>query len=40
MLLNKKLREGRWENWLAKLQEYDLKIKPSKLSKNKVCVNP
>jgi hypothetical protein len=33
MLLNQQLREGRWENWLAKLQEYDLEIKPLKVVK-------
>jgi hypothetical protein len=27
MLLNQQFREGRWENWLAKLQEYDMEIK-------------
>jgi hypothetical protein len=30
MFLNQQLREGRWENWLAKIQEYDLEIKPLK----------
>jgi len=33
LLLNKQLREGRWENWLAKPQEYDLEIKPLKTVK-------
>jgi hypothetical protein len=33
MLLNQQLREGRWENWLEKLQEYDLEIKPLKVVK-------
>jgi hypothetical protein len=28
MLLNQQLREGKWENWLAKIQEYDIEIKP------------
>jgi hypothetical protein len=33
MLLNQQFREGRWENWLAKLQEYDMEIKPLKVIK-------
>jgi hypothetical protein len=33
MLLNQQLREGRWENWLAKVQEYDIEIKPLKAVK-------
>jgi hypothetical protein len=33
MLLNQQFREGRWENWLAKLQEYDIEIKPLKVVK-------
>jgi hypothetical protein len=28
MLLNQQLREGKWANWLAKIQEYDIEIKP------------
>jgi hypothetical protein len=24
------LREGKWENWLEKIQEYDIEIKPLK----------
>jgi hypothetical protein len=28
MLLNQKLREGKWANWIAKIQEYDIEIKP------------
>jgi hypothetical protein len=28
--LNKKLREGKWENWLVKIQEYDIDINPIK----------
>ena len=31
--LNHYLREGRWENWLAKLQEYDLEVNPLKVVK-------
>jgi hypothetical protein len=31
MLLNQQLKEGRWANWLAKLQEYDIEIKPLKV---------
>jgi hypothetical protein len=27
MLLNQQLREGKWDNWLAKIQEYDIEIK-------------
>jgi hypothetical protein len=33
MLLNQQLREGKWENWLAKIQEYDIEIKPLKVVK-------
>jgi hypothetical protein len=33
MLLNQKVREGKWENWLAKIQEYDIEIKPLKVVK-------
>jgi hypothetical protein len=33
MLLNQQFREGRWENWLEKLQEYDIEIKPLKVVK-------
>jgi hypothetical protein len=33
MLLNKKLREGKWDNWLETIQEYDIKIKPLKAFK-------
>jgi hypothetical protein len=32
MLLNQQLREGKWANWLAKIQEYDIEIKPLKSS--------
>jgi hypothetical protein len=35
MLLNQQLREGIWENWLAKLQEYELEIKPLKVVKGR-----
>jgi hypothetical protein len=31
MFLNQQFKEGRWENWLAKLQEYDIEIKLSRL---------
>jgi hypothetical protein len=31
MLLNQQLKEGRWANWLAMLQEYDIEIKPLKV---------
>jgi hypothetical protein len=33
MLLNQQLREGKWENLLAKIQEYDIEIKPLKAIK-------
>jgi hypothetical protein len=33
MLLNKQLREGKWANWLEKIQEYDIEIKPLKAIK-------
>jgi len=33
MLLNQQLREGKWENWLATIQEYDINIKPLKAVK-------
>ena len=35
MLLNQQLREGKWANWLAKIQEYDIEIKPLKEVKGK-----
>jgi hypothetical protein len=33
MLLNQQLREGKWANWLEKIQEYDIEIKPLKVVK-------
>jgi len=33
MLLNQQLREGKWANWLEKIQEYDIKIKTLKAIK-------
>jgi hypothetical protein len=33
MFLNHQLREGKWENWLAQIQEYDIEIKPLKVVK-------
>jgi hypothetical protein len=30
MILNQQLREGKWANWLEKIQEYDIEIKPLK----------
>jgi len=33
ILLNQQLREGKWENRLAKLQEHGLEIKPPKFIK-------
>jgi hypothetical protein len=39
MLLNQQLREGKWANWLAKIQEYDIEIKPLKVVKGKCLCN-
>jgi hypothetical protein len=33
MLLNQQLREGKWENCLTKIQEYDIEINPLKAVK-------
>ena len=33
MLRNQQLREGKWANWLEKIQEYDIKIKSLKAIK-------
>ena len=33
MLLNQQLREGKWANWLEKIQEYDIEIKTLKYIK-------
>jgi hypothetical protein len=33
MRLNQQLRKGKWANWLAKIQEYDIEIKPLKVVK-------
>jgi hypothetical protein len=33
MLLNQQFREGKWTNWLAKIQECDIEIKPLKAVK-------
>jgi hypothetical protein len=30
MLLNQQIIEGKWENWMEKIQEYDIEIKPIK----------
>ena len=35
MLLNQQLREGKWADWLEKIQEYDIYIKPLKEIKGK-----
>jgi len=35
MLLNQKLREGKRANWIPKIQEYDIEIKPQKRFKGK-----
>ena len=38
MILNQQLREGKWANWLAKIQECDIEIKPLKAVKgNGLC---
>lgn len=38
MMLIQPLREGRWANWLAKLQEYDFEVRPLKVVKGRgVC---
>jgi hypothetical protein len=39
MLLNQQLTEGRWANWLVKLQEYDIEIKPLKAIEDMIYVN-
>lgn len=31
MMLSQPLREGRWDNWLAKVQVYDIEVRPLKL---------
>jgi hypothetical protein len=33
MLLSQQLREGKWANWMEKIQEYDVEIKPLKTIK-------
>jgi hypothetical protein len=33
MILNEQLREGKWANWMEKIQEYDIEIKPLKVVK-------
>ena len=33
MILSQPLREGRWANWLEKLQEFDIEVKPLKVVK-------
>jgi hypothetical protein len=35
ILLNQQLRKGKWDNWLVKIQEYDIEIKPLKEIKGK-----
>jgi hypothetical protein len=35
MLLGQQLREGKWANWLEKIQEYDIEIKPLKIVRGK-----
>jgi len=39
ILLNQQLREGKWANWLEKIQEYDIEIKPLKVVKGKGLCN-
>jgi hypothetical protein len=36
MLLNQQLREGKWVNWMSKIQEYDIDIKPLKAIKGQI----
>lgn len=33
MILSQQVREGRWSNWLEKLQEFDIKVRPPKVVK-------
>jgi hypothetical protein len=33
MFLNQQLREGKWDNWMEKIQEYDIEIKLVKVIK-------
>lgn len=35
MMLSKSLREGRWANWLEKLQEFDIEVRTLKVVKGK-----
>ena len=35
MMLSQPLREERWTNWLAKLQEDDVEVRPLKVVKGK-----
>jgi len=35
ILLSQQLREGKWANWLEKIQEYDIEIKPLKIVRGK-----
>jgi hypothetical protein len=39
MLLNQDLREEKWSNWLAKIQECDIELKPLKVFKGKGLCN-
>jgi hypothetical protein len=39
MLLNQQLREGKWVNWLAEIQEYEIEIKPLKAVKGQGLCN-
>ena len=39
MMLIQPLREGSWENWLAKLQEFDIDVRPIKVVKGKGICN-
>ena len=37
--LNQQLREGKWANWMEKIQEYDIEIKPLKVVKGQGLCN-
>jgi hypothetical protein len=39
MILNQQLREGKWANWMVKIQEYNIEIKPLKVVKGQGLCN-
>jgi hypothetical protein len=39
MIFNQQLSEGKWANWLAKIQEYDIEIKHLKVVQGQVLCN-